>query len=188
MPRWSLAAVAAFALLLAPGAVSADTELGETGKVGPHLLVDTPMSPGARCDYAVVKGGLRFAQMEVQPPVVYPARGRARQKVAWTVRLQRKRADGGGWRTKLVTDALVRRATAAAPAAFESTWVSWSTGAELRWRVVVDIEWRHLGVAVGGSRHRVDHYAVGESMNVLAGGCANLIPDAAFRSAVMEAS
>ena len=188
VPRWSSAAIAALALLLAPGTVSADTELGESGRVGPHLLVDTPTSPGARCDDAVVDGGLRFAQMEVQPPVVYPSGGRARQKVAWTVRLQRKRPDAAGWRTKLVSDTFVRRATASAPAAFVSTWVTWSSGAELRWRVIVDIDWRHEGVTVGSSRHRVDSYAIGESMDVAAGGCANLMADPALRSAAMEAS
>ena len=104
--------------------------------------------------------------------MVYPSGGRARQKVAWTVRLQRKRPDAAGWRTKLVSDTFVRRATASAPAAFVSTWVTWSSGAELRWRVIVDIDWRHEGVTVGLSRHRVDSYAIGESMDVAAGGCA----------------
>ena len=98
--------------------VAADTVLSESGRTGPHLLVDTAASPGARCDYSVVDGGLRFAQMEVQPPVVYPAGKRLRQKVSWSVALQRKRPGSGGWRTKLTTDTIVMRSTASAPAAF----------------------------------------------------------------------
>lgn len=190
--RWSgalgaivLGGVLAAALLPAPAL--GDTEQGETGRVGPHLLIDTPSSPGARCDYSVVAGGLRFAQMEVQPPVVYPVAGRAKQKVAWAVRLQMKRT-GSAWKTKLQTEWFARRASADAPASFESTWVSWSTSGAVRWRAQVLMEWRAAGVAVGASRHRVDSYGIGASMDVNTGGCQNLIPDPTHLRPAMEPS
>lgn len=182
-----LALVAVAGALLSPGSASADTELGEQGRVGPHLLVDTESSPGARCDYSVVAGGLRFAQMEIQPPIAYPVPGRARQKVAWAVRLQVKRP-GYGWKTKLQTAWFVKRATATAPAPFESMWVSWTAAGSARWRALVLIEWRHQGLPVGSTRHRVDHYAIGASMDVAGGGCENLIADPARRQPAMEAS
>lgn len=175
------------AALLLPGSALADTELGEQGRVGPHLLVDTESSPGARCDYRVIDGGLRFAQMEIQPAIAYPVAGRARQKVAWAVRLQVKRP-GSGWKTKLQTAWFVKRATATTPAPFESTWVSWVTSGSVRWRALVVIEWRHQGLRVGSTRHRVDHYAIGESMEVAVGACANLISDPVHRLPSMEAS
>lgn len=183
----ALALAAVTGALLSPGAALADTELGEQGRVGPHLLVDTESSPGARCDYTVVEGGLRFAQMEIQPPIAYPVAGRARQKVAWAVRLQMKRP-GYGWKTKLQTAWFVKRATATTPAPFESTWVSWKTSGSVRWRALVVIEWRHQGLPVGSTRHRVDHYAIGASMDVGVGGCENLIADPVYRLPAMETS
>jgi hypothetical protein len=182
-----VALAALTAALLLPGVVHADTELGEQGRVGPHLLIDTESSPGARCDYSVIGDGLRFVQMEVQPPVAYPVAGRARQKVAWAVRLQMKRP-GFGWKTKLQTAWYVKRATASTPAPFESTWVSWKTAGSVRWRALVVIEWRHQGLPVGSTRHRVDHYAIGASMDVAVGACENLLGDPARRRPSMEAS
>ena len=158
--------------LLIGAPASADTELGESGRTGPHLLVDTPVSPGGRCDYAVSDAGLRFAQMEIQPPVVYPAGSRIRQKVSWAVRLQRKRP-GGGWRTKLTTDATIARATRTVPARFTSSWVTWSIAGDVQWRAIIDLTWLHEGLPKGTSSHRIDHYGIGDSMEVQDGRCPN---------------
>jgi hypothetical protein len=182
-----MALMALAGALLLPATAQADTELNEQGKVGPHLLIDTESSPGARCDYSVRNGGLRFVQMEVQPPVAYPVAGRGRQKVAWAVRLQLKRP-GAGWKTKLQTAWSVKRAATGTPAAFDSTWVSWKTNGSGRWRALVVMEWRHQGLPVGSSRHRVDHYAIGASMDVADGACENLIADPAHRHPSTEAS
>ena len=168
--------VVALLTILIAAPVAADTDLGERGRTGSHLLVDTASSPGARCDYQVVAGGLKFAQMEVQAPVVYPAGSRLHQKVSLVVKLQRKRRTIGGWRTKNATKPIVERTTPSVPAAFKATWISWVSPADLDWRAMVEITWLDKGIETGFSRHRVDHYAIGASMKVQAGSCANLMP------------
>ena len=111
--------------------------------------------------------------------MVYPAGSRLHQKVSLVVKLQRKRHGIGGWRTKIATSPIVARTTSSEPAAFKATWVSWVSPADLDWRAVVEITWLDKGVETGYSRHRVDHYAIGASMKVQNGRCANLMPGTA---------
>lgn len=86
--RAAAAAAAALVLWAVPG--SADTEMGDNGRVGPHHLRDTVAAPGATCTYADVDGHMVLQSITVRPPVMR-ARDRSdlrdRQHVSWRVQL-----------------------------------------------------------------------------------------------------
>jgi len=156
-------ALAAFALLCVFGSqvVLADTELGDTGKVGVHSLTDTHSTPGARCHY---NASGKLKSIEVRPPNMQAFAGRTNQVVGWRFTVER-RVDPGPWKTVYTS---VRQTTSVGGSGDAGGFTSMTAPITLppnesgqhEFRVLVKMFWyaKDDQTVNGTSRHRVDFY------------------------------
>jgi hypothetical protein len=157
--------VAAFAIISVLGSqpVLADTELGDTGKVGVHSLTDTHATPGAKCHY---NASGRLKAIEVRPPNMEAAAQRTNQIVGWRVSVER-RLDLGPWKTVYTS---IRQTTSVGGSGDAGGFSSMTAPITLpanegvngahEFRVVVKMFWyaKDDQTVNGTSRHRVDFY------------------------------
>lgn len=165
--RLGRAAVAATALLmialLAAGPVLADTDLGTSGVVGAHSLVDTGTKAGVTCRY----GAILLKYLDVRPPRMRAVSGT--QAVAWRFAVVRTRNPNTG-------DATVKK-TYTSP--WQTAWATTTKNArfstmsiyviiprdgrtgDVYYEYVVNVEmaWLQPNSSITGrSIHRVDYY------------------------------
>jgi len=158
-------AVGAFAILATIGSqtVFADTELGDTGKVGTHSLTDTHSTPGAKCHY---NSNDKLKAIEARPPNMAAFAGRTNQVVGWRFTVER-RLNLGPWKQVAKS---VQQTTSVGGSGdaggFSSMTVPITLPAnegmngEHEFRVVVKMFWyaKDDQTVNGTSRHRVDFY------------------------------
>lgn len=89
-------------VLAMPAAVPADSELGHSGAVGRHRLVDIYDSPGAVCD-VVLPGSDSLGEtwLRISPPVMFARERTAdidRQAVGWRAIVSARDPRNGAWR------------------------------------------------------------------------------------------
>ena len=173
MARRSLRTGILGAALLLVGLVAAqpafaDTELGDSGKVGAHSLRDTHSSPGATCrfrfDAQVGLGKLR--SMTVHPPRMAASPGKSVQLIGWRFTIQRRLVGERqtSWRTVYKSAEQTRtiggqgsfydmRAPISVPANDGVTGVH-------QYRAIVKMFWYATNgqTVIGSSRHRDDYY------------------------------
>ena len=160
--------LALLACVLAAGTVSADTELGHKGTVGPHSLRDTYANGGAKCTYVRTFEGetskwWRLSRIDVRPPLVKAIS--TRQRVGWRFIVQRSE-DHGPWQTTYRSP--IQRATAYSSTAAEFSAMgikvivpppSSQFSNRHHYRVIVRMVWyRKDGSQRGSARHLVDFY------------------------------
>jgi len=165
--RLGRAAVAATALLmialLAAGPVLADTDIGTTGVVGAHSLVDTGTNAGVTCRYNVSL----LKQLEVRPPRMRAASGT--QAVAWRfVALRTKNPNTGAPTVKKTYTSPWQTAwaTTTRNARFSTMSINVIVPRDGRtfdvyYEYVVNVEmiWKQSNTQITGtSTHRVDNY------------------------------
>ena len=166
--RLGRAAVAATALLmialLASGPVLADTDIGTTGVVGAHSLVDTGTKTGVTCRYGVIL----LKHLDVRPPRMRAVSGT--QAVAWRFAVLRTRVpDSGDATTKQTYTSPWQSgwATTTKNARFSNMGVNVTVprdgrqifGVEYQYVVNVEMDWLQPdGAITGTSTHRVDNY------------------------------
>jgi hypothetical protein len=150
------------ALALAGSApAAANTEVGHTGLVGRHSLLDTTTNAGTRCDYLTGDGRGGASTVTVRPPRVF-ARNRTagvdRQTVGWRVRLQQSE-DFVHWYTDFESPVAKGSATDTTKASFTAMTVS--VPFNLYVRVHVVMFWYVPGTTgrtEGRAIHQVDTY------------------------------
>ena len=165
--RLGRAAIAATALLmiglLASGPVLADTDIGTSGVVGTHSLVDTGSKAGVTCRYNVSL----LKHLDVRPPRMRAASGK--QAVAWRFSVLRTRYPEAGVPTT--------KKTYTSP--WQTAWTTTTKNArfgtmsvkvivprdgrsfDVYYEYVVNVEmvWMQSNSAITGtSTHRVDNY------------------------------
>jgi hypothetical protein len=156
------------AMLIAAAPALADTDIGETGVVGAHSLIDTLDKPGATCTYKDKNvSGVPFvlAKVKARPPQVLARNVTSfegdEQLVGWrfTVEKQVTFNSDGSW-TPIVKSS-IQKATAtesgAAPFTAMKVRVPVPTEAA-RYRVKVKLFWYRFGSTEGTSTHLVDFY------------------------------
>ncbi len=162
--RAAVAATAMFMIaLLSSGPVLADTDIGTSGVVGVHSLVDTHSKAGVTCRYnaAVLK------YVDVRPPRMRAASGR--QKVAWRFAVVRTRIPYPGPTTVKTTYTSPWQsvwATTTKNARFSTKTINVTIprdgragGVEYSYVVNVEMVWyQSNGRITGRSTHRVDNY------------------------------
>jgi hypothetical protein len=157
-----VAVVLAAAIVLAPTAAAlADTSLEESGRVGPHAVLDTRVFPGVTCDY---DDGTDLVRLRVRAPTVFArdrTEGRDQQWVGWRLHL-RFRPDGGTWSTIKSTTVVKVRAWEDTPAALRTRSVTTPGPAGSgSYRIYVRMIWYQPGSSTavqGFSLHRVERY------------------------------
>jgi hypothetical protein len=157
-------------LLLGAQPAFADTELGHTGTVGVHSLVDTTNNGGAFCFYNHPYGTSQLKSIEVTPPRMKALNGQSAQKVGWRAIVQRKFGSiytNNAWIDKFTSAEFTAIANDASyvsvwyPAAISVT-VPYGPNAQgqlAQYRVFVKMIWHTPnGQVQGTALHRVDHY------------------------------
>lgn len=177
--RKQLAAVVAVVglMLMLPGTVSADAELGHTGQVGQHSLRDDAAHPGAWCTYEEVPpppdedwaGKLTY--IEVRKPRVNAISGT--QRVGWRFIVQRTElvAPSAPWVTTYKSPVQRANATVTTIAPFTNMGIKVNLPADssaedpgYTYRVRVKMFWyRDDGTTKGTAVHQVEEYATVES-------------------------
>ena len=158
------AVIALIALTLSAGSVLADTELGHTGKVGSHMLIDTKPQVGAKCSYS----GGRITSIWVRGPLMYArdkTGGVDEQQVGWKFTVQRRGTSSKPWKPFLVSSVQTATATDFTPASVTNRSLPidppagdyFTTG----YRVFVTLYWYTNGEVSGVAKHRIDWYRVG---------------------------
>lgn len=165
--RLGRAAVAATALLmialLASGPVLADTDIGTSGVVGKHSLVDTRTKAGVTCSY----GPTLLKHLDVRPPRMRAVSGT--QAVAWRFAVLRTRYPDTGdattkttytsrWQTASTTTRRnARFSTMGIKVTVPRDGRTW--GVYYEYAVRVEMAWlQPNGAITGRSIHRVDNY------------------------------
>ena len=145
MRRWIAGGGLTLALLLQPAPAVAGSPGppvdGQSGKVGPHHLVDSEAQPAGTCRYDESPTDDDLIRLRVRAPVVKARAGRPRQRVAW--RLVAQGFDGTSWH---VVDADAWRAgeaTPSTPAALTARGLPIDVGtAHAGWfRARVELRW-----------------------------------------------
>ena len=162
------ALMALLACVLAAGTVSADTELGHKGTVGPHSLKDTYSNGGARCTYvktfeSETSKWWRVSWIKVRPPVMKAIS--TKQTVGWRFVVQRSE-DHGPWETTYRSPIQKATAYSNSAAAFSAMRIkvivpppSSQFSNRHHYRVIVKMMWyRADGSQRGSARHLVDFY------------------------------
>ena len=165
--RLGRAAMAATGLLmitlLAAGPVLADTDIGTSGVVGTHSLVDTGSKAGVTCNYKVSL----LKHLDVRPPRMRAASGT--QAVGWRFSVLRTRYPESGipttkktytspWQTAWATMTKnARFSTMGVKVIVPRDGRSFDTYYE--YAVNVEMVWmQSSGTITGTSTHRVDNY------------------------------
>ncbi len=148
----------ATALLLAAsgGVVRADTQLGSSGRTGPHALRDREALTGATCHYALPAGNL--TTITVRPPRIRArdvTAWRDHQQVSWSIRVDYWDVNDF-WARASVSPAWSGTAWDDRTAAFAARTIDAPTGLGGTYRVVVVMRWLRAGHVEGRSAHRVD--------------------------------
>jgi hypothetical protein len=152
-------------LVLTAGSVFADTELGDTGKVGDHYLNDQSGYAGATCDYT--PDGQVMTVISVRAPNIWArdkTTSRDRQRVGWRFIVRRRKDTSTKWTTLYTSSIAKARAYDNQTAFFETRGVQPSLpveqpGHSSRYQVRVQMFWyRSDGSVAGSSLHRVDTY------------------------------
>lgn len=151
-------ALGAAALLLAVsgGVVHADTQLGTTGRTGPHALRDRATLTGASCRYALPAGNL--TTITVRPPRIRARDttvARDHQQVSWSIRVDYWDVNGF-WATGSTSGPWTATAWDDRVATFSARTVDAPVGLGGTYRVVVVMRWLRGGATEGRSAHRVD--------------------------------
>jgi len=148
--------------LLASGPVLADTDIGTTGVVGAHSLVDTGTQAGVTCRYNFL-----LRHLDVRPPRMRAVGGT--QAVAWRFAVLRTKYPDIGdptvkqtyrspWQTAMTTT--TRNARFSTMSINVDVPRDGRTG-DVYYEYVVNVEmvWMQgSGQITGRSMHRVDHY------------------------------
>jgi hypothetical protein len=167
--RRGLAVPLAMATMLAmPPAAPADTELGHTGDVGRHRLVDIYDSPGAVCDIVLPgNDSLGETWLRINPPVMF-ARDRTagidRQGVGWRAIVSARDERSGAWR-------VVRRSAIARDQASESLasyfngegWLAGFPVSHATYHVTVEMLWYapdDPDVIDGRAIHGIEYFTI----------------------------
>jgi hypothetical protein len=157
MPAFA-ALLAAVAVLMATAPAGADTQLGDTGKVGRHRLRDSRATPGVVCQYSA-RGFL--TGIRVKPPVVHArnvSRGRDRQTVSWQFRIEYWDVNDF-WAEMFTVSRVLRTAWDDTPAAFTARTITGDyTALGARYRVIVIMAWHRGGAVEGRANHLADFY------------------------------
>ena len=155
-----IALLLTLAAVAGPGAVSADTRVSHTGRVGVHYLADSAEFPGARCRY---DDETVIESIRVRDPLVF-ARDRNAdrvdsQLVSWKYRIQAETVKG--WATVADSPTQKRTASDAQVANFSPMRTSFAGSASTQYRVVVTVRWYGADgtTVVGRAVHRVAWYA-----------------------------
>jgi len=159
------------ALLVGAQPVAADTELGHTGTVGLHSLLDTPGNPGATCKYKYLSEYQigRLKRIVVFPPRMRAVAGKDAQTVGWNFTVQRREAGLGGsgpWENRYTSPEMTAVTDDAHNASFDQASVSVTTpfGPDVEdaialYRVHIKMFWhRPNGSVQGTAKHRVNYY------------------------------
>ena len=164
-------------LMLAASPVLADTELGHSGKVGRHHLVDTTSSPGVTCQYEN-SPSQPLTGIHVRAPVVR-ARNvtahRDHQLVGWRYIILRVRGNTESTYFKSPISKLTAYDDKRAP--FEDGATDLMSPAQPGDLFYVNVKmfWYRGGKTEGTALHEVDHYVevVGATPPAPVGGCAS---------------
>jgi hypothetical protein len=152
-------------MLVAVSPVAAATELGRSGIVGPHKVVDKESSAGAACSYAKVKGrpnNLSLVQISVSSPHVWAVSGD--QLVGWNFSVQRRQFGLGGhgpWSNRYTSPRFTEWATETQEADFTYASVNVTVpGAAnmesyFEYRVIVKLFWFGDNGSVTGSARKL---------------------------------
>jgi hypothetical protein len=176
--RWS--ALGAFILggvlvLVGGGLAAADTDLGQSGQVGPHHLRDSKiLGAGVACVYAFDGTFNRLTSIVVRPPFaeakdIKPTRD-VRQ-IYWRIKVQARAAHATGpWKTIRHTSSQDARGYDDTPAPFVKRTLPMSLGGKRSIRVSIDLAWANVGGngILGEAHNRVDIYAMSGSMGTIA--------------------
>jgi hypothetical protein len=163
------ALVGLLAVLVASAPVLASTELGHTGTVGTHSLLDTMTNPGAICTYSEKtpsdyywEGKLTY--LSVRPPRVRAIAGS--QRVGWRFFVERQTNSSGPWTTTYTSPVQKKTTTTTADAAFTRMGINVNVPTSghdasptYLYRVRVRMFWYYpSGSVQGTATHRVDWY------------------------------
>jgi hypothetical protein len=158
------------------GPAAADFEWGETGRTGPHTLIDSMSESSVRCNYAttsiepqpedtfIFRG--KLDRLDVRPPQVWSVRGT--QKVGWRFMVERVRNPRSTfddpWRETYRSAIQTATATEASSAAFTPMYVPVEVprGTLVRnhgYRVMIKMFWyRADGSVQGTSQHLLSYF------------------------------
>jgi hypothetical protein len=154
-------------MLVAVSPVAAATELGRSGVVGPHKVVDKQTYAGATCTYAHVAGrpnNSSLVQISVSSPHVWAVAGAGDQRVGWNFSVQRRSFGLGGhgsWSTRYTSPRFTEWATHTREADFTSASVKvtvpGSANAEFyfEYRVIVKLFWFGDDGSITGSARKL---------------------------------
>lgn len=152
-------------MLVAVSPVVAATELGRSGVVGPHKVVDKQSYAGAACSYAQVAGrpnNLSLVQISVSSPHVWAVSGE--QLVGWNFSVQRRNFGlgfTGKWSTRYTSPRFTEWATETREADFTyasvNVTVPGRANAEsyFEYRVIVKLFWFGDNGSITGSARKL---------------------------------
>lgn len=159
------------AVLAGAQPVFADKELGHTGTVGAHSLVDTSANPGAVAKYRYYPsdGFGWLKRLKVNPPKMKAVAGEGAQTVGWRFSVERKVCGLGGcdrWRLRYTSPEMTSVTDDSHNAAFTHMAVAVNVpcghncaDAGAIYRVNVKMIWHHPNGNVQGTAvHRVYWY------------------------------
>lgn len=160
-------ALGAALILGAAGPASADTELGDSGEVGPHHLRDTLAHEGVTCLYHFDGTRYVITGMVVRPPFakspdVKPSRDP--RNIDWRIRVRARDLPASGpWKTIKSPKSIQAKAYDDTPAPFVKRALTFSVDHKAELRVIIDLYWSNVGGngILGELHHRVDHYKFG---------------------------
>jgi hypothetical protein len=154
-------------MLVAVSPVAAATELGRSGVVGPHKVVDKQSSAGAACSYEHLErfDVDRLVEISVSAPHVWAVSGQ--QMVGWNFSVQRMTTGmfgHGPWSTRYTSPRFTESATETQEADFTyaNVRVRVPRGIDREeiydYRVIVKLFWLGDNGSVTGSARKLLHY------------------------------
>ena len=147
------------------------TELGTTGTVGAHSLIDTSSSPGAVCTYKAYPqySDYKIKHLYVNAPKMKAVSGRGTEteKVAWDFKVQRRYVSfsNGPWQNRYTSPTFVAYTDSTHNASFSQEGVDVVPPAPevdtaYQYRVIVKLIWyADIGNVLGTATERVDWYS-----------------------------
>jgi hypothetical protein len=162
----------AVVLLLGAQPAFAYIELGTTGTVGVHSLVDTSSTPGAECRYRYLSGEnlWQLRRMLINPPRMRAVAGQGLEKVSWHYTIQRRfwsafSSRPGPWANRFTSIEFIAYTDSTHNASFSQQSASVSVplapggDAVAEYRAFVKLTWyKASGAVLGTATDRIEWY------------------------------
>ncbi len=172
LARIAILTISAITALAAAQPALAYTELGTTGTVGQHSLLDTHGTPGGACKYkfSSFQGAWKLKKIYVEPPLVRAVPGQGTERVGWKFKVQRQiysifLPHPLPWKTRYTSPIFTAYTNSSTDAAFSEASVKvkvpfgYGEDAFAAYRVIVKIYWyKPNGHILGTATERVGWY------------------------------